>query len=161
VARRRIWRPSFPSLCPTKRGRATQSSDTYTHPHPCIIVLINFIIISEIYVHKMLIYFVRRNAKKEGEREIKYKRANVSSEWERERERERERGCTRGRVCARETAAKTDRITVKVWIGYACVTHRVRIARVRFVLVHTYACVTGEAVYACAISRARMAPGEK
>jgi len=76
------------SLNSTKHGQAT------LYLRSCIIVLINFIIIIfEIYVHKKLIYFVRR----EGEIEI---------------------GRERERVCEREMAGKTGKWSSEL---YTCV----------------------------------------
>lgn len=49
-----------------RRSMAKQHSRAL-YPRSCIIVLINFIIIFEMYVHKKLIYFVRREAERERE----------------------------------------------------------------------------------------------
>lgn len=49
--------------------RSAKQHSRALYPRSCIIVLINFIIIFEMYVHKKLIYFVKRKAERKRERE--------------------------------------------------------------------------------------------
>lgn len=65
------------SLDSTKHGQATQPS---LYPRSCIIVLINFIIIFEMYVHKKLIYFVRRETERKRERACERETARKTGE---------------------------------------------------------------------------------